>query len=80
MYQISDGLDTMMTNLLVKQMLNPFNKDFYIRNLTIDKVKSMLAEMQSASPSIVDIFWKAFYTAKQSVEKVDDNIEKLFKE
>ena len=61
---ISEGLDKLMVDITVRCMLNPNNKDFYIGTLTLDKVKSMFAEMNDADLEILDIFWSAYSIAE----------------
>ena len=61
---ISKGLDQLMIDITVRCMLNPNNKDFYIGTLTLDKVKSMFTEMNSADLGILDIFWSAYSIAE----------------
>ena len=65
MQQITQGLDELVTEILVQQMINPKNKDFYIKELTVDKIISLLAEMPAADPSLTEIFWTAFKKAQK---------------
>lgn len=65
MQQITQGLDELVTKILVQQMINPENKDFYIKELTVDKIISLLAEMPTADPSLTEIFWTAFKKAQR---------------
>lgn len=61
---VSSSLDELMIDMTVKCMLNPNNKDFYIGTLTLDKVKSMFTEMNSADLDILTIFWEAYSRAE----------------
>lgn len=65
MQNISDGLDELMINILVTQMINPDNKDFYLPTLTVGKAQEMFVEMQSAGITAIDIFWAAFKKASK---------------
>ena len=60
---ISVGLDEVLTDMLTRCMLNPDNKDFYIGNLTLDKVKQYFAEMPQDDVSVASVFWSAFSSA-----------------
>ena len=42
MEKLSNSLDKVLIDMTVTQMLNPNNKDFYIGNLTLDKVSSLI--------------------------------------
>lgn len=61
------SLDKVMIDLLVKQMLNPDNKDFYIGNLTIEQVKELFVEMQQDCIDITTVFWTAFGVAQATL-------------
>lgn len=62
---ISKGLDQVMIDITVRCMLNPDNRDFYIGTLTVDKCKSMFAEMPSDDVKLIDIFMQAFEIARR---------------
>lgn len=75
---ISEGLDQLMVNMLVNCMTNPDNKDFYIGNFTLGKLKTYFAEMPSGDVSVDDIFWTAFGIAqakylKEQIEIAQEN-------
>jgi hypothetical protein len=72
MLHISKSLDQAMVDLTVKQMLNPDNADFYIGNLTLDKVKGLFVEMNDTNVTAVDIFWKAFHIAEQKYKALEE--------
>lgn len=61
---ISVGLDEVLTDLLVRCMLNPNNKDFYIGTLTLDRVKQYFAEMPQEDISVASVFWSAYHIAE----------------
>lgn len=61
---ISVGLDEILTDMLTRCMLNPDNKDFYIGNLTLDKVKQYFAEMPQDDVSVASVFWNAYSRAE----------------
>ena len=61
---ISVGLDEVLTDMLTRCMLNPDNKDFYIGNLTLDKVKQSFAELPQDDVSVASVFWSAFSRAQ----------------
>lgn len=75
---ISNGLDQLMVDMLVNCMTNPDNKDFYIGNFTLGKLKTYFAEMPSGDVSVDDIFWTAFGIAqakylKEQIEIAQEN-------
>ncbi len=73
---ISVGLDEVLTNMLTRCMLNPNNKDFYIENLTLEKVKQYFIDMPQDDISVATIFWTAYSRAEaQYLEE-----QKLLKE
>ena len=57
-----NALDNIFLNMTLTCMLNPKNKDFYIKKLTIDKTSQFLADQPD--DELVDIFWTAFSIAQ----------------
>ena len=47
-------------DLTVKSMVNPDNKDFYIKKLSLEQVKNLLTDTDD---DLVDCFWTAFTIA-----------------
>ena len=74
------SLDRMMIDLLVKQMLNPNNKDFYIGNLTVEQVKELFVEMQQDCIDITTVFWTAFSVAQSTLIAEQEYKEQIIKE
>lgn len=68
---VSEGLDEILTNMLVRCMLNPDNKDFYIGTMTLDKVRQYFAEMPHGDTSVASVFWNAYSRAE--AEYLNDN-------
>lgn len=58
------GLDQVMVNFLVRAMLNPNNKDFYIKNLTLHNIAEMFTAMNNRGHDISDVFWTAYDIAE----------------
>ena len=61
---ISKGLDEVLTDMLVRCMLNPDNKDFYIGTMTLGQVAKYFAEMPTADESVATVFWSAYSRAE----------------
>lgn len=59
MEKLTDCLDKVVIDMTVRNMLNPNNKDFYIPNITVRKLESLVGEDDYAS----QIFWSAFEIA-----------------
>lgn len=74
------SLDKVMIDLLVKQMLNKENKDFYIGDLTIEQVKELFIEMQQDCIDITTVFWTAFSVAQATLIAEQEYEEQLIKE
>lgn len=74
------SLDKVMIDLLVEQMLNPNNKDFYIGNLTIEQVKELFVEMQQDCIDITTVFWTALSVAQATLIAEQEYEEQLIKE
>lgn len=77
---ISVGLDEVLTDMLTRCMLNPDNKDFYIGNLTLDKVKQYFAEMPQGDVSVDVVFWSAFSRAQAQYLKEQAYLEQAYYE
>lgn len=71
---ISKSLDNVMVDITVRSMLNPENPDFYIGNLTLDKLKGLFVEMNDVSVSAIDIFWKAFHIAYAKFNEQNNSV------
>ena len=74
---ISNGLDEILTNMLTRCMLNPKNKDFYIGNLTLDKVKQYFVEMPQDDVSVASVFWNAYSRAEGQYLKEQAELKAL---
>ena len=64
MEKLSNCLDKVVIEMTVKNMLNPNNKDFYIPNITIEKLESLVGEDEYAS----HIFFSAFAIASAQIK------------
>lgn len=65
-------LNNVFVELTVRSMLNPNNKDFYIGNLTVDKVNRLL---HNTHEKLVDAFWTAFGIAHSKFVKEKIELE-----
>lgn len=54
-----------MVNMTVKCMLNPQNKDFYIKSLTLEKLSDIINE----DNDLADTFWTALHIAREEIMK-----------
>lgn len=72
---ISKGLDEVLTDILVKCMLNPNNKDFYIGNLTLGRVKQYFVEMPKDDVTVDTVFWNAYSRAEALFEEEQPVLE-----
>ena len=66
MEKLTDCLDKVVIDITVRNMLNPNNKDFYIPNITLEKLESLVGEDEYAS----QIFWSAFAIASAEYRAV----------
>ena len=55
-------LESVLTNITVRCMLNPENADFYIGTLTLEKIERLFVDMKDTDISTV--FWKAYAIAR----------------
>ena len=62
MEKLNNSLENVMQSLMVKCMLNPENKDFYLGTLTTERVKQILLEFND--PDFTKMFWDAFDIAQ----------------
>lgn len=56
-----------MVNMTVKCMLNPENKDFYIKSLTLEKASAIINKDSDAA----DTFWAAYHIAHEELVKAE---------
>lgn len=56
-----NALNKIFIDITVMSMLNPLNKDFFIKTLTIEKIKYLL---ENADDDLIDIFWTALGIAQ----------------
>lgn len=77
---ISKSLDQVMVDITVRCMLNPDNKDFYIGDLTLEKVKGMFVEMNDPDLDILTVFWKAYHIAETEYLKQQKEQKDLIEE
>ena len=56
-----------MVNMTVKCMLNPKNKDFYIKSLTLEKVSAIISE----DSDLASTFWTAYHIAYEERVKAE---------
>lgn len=72
MEHISKSLNIVMKNIMVKCMLNPENKDFYIKNLTKEKLEEYIEQYSKISPSAEEVLRTAYNEALNKInpEKV----------
>ena len=54
-----------MVNMTVKCMLNPKNKDFYIKSLTLEKASAII----NADSGLAATFWTAYHIAHEELVK-----------
>ena len=66
MEKLTNTLDKVVIEMTVRNMLNPNNKDFYIPNITIEKLESLVGEDAYAS----HIFFSAFAIASAQIKPV----------
>ena len=59
-----------MVNMTVKCMLNPKNKDFYIKSLTLADIAAIIEEDSSRA----DTIWTAFHIAREELIKEEELI------
>lgn len=57
-----------MVDITVKCMLNPTNKDFYIKSLTLADVAAIIEEDSSRA----DTIWTAFHIAREELLKEEE--------
>lgn len=62
MDKLNNSIDNVFKNLMVRCMLNPDNKDFYIGTLTIERVEEILTNFND--PEFTELFWSAFEIAQ----------------
>lgn len=74
---ISKGLNEVMLNMMVKCMLNPENKDFYIGTLTLHKVSELF---KRADADIPEIFWAAYSIAENAHAEQQRKHKTLYEE
>lgn len=55
------SIKNLFIEMTVKSMLNPENKDFYIKHLSLDKVEQMLSGEDN---DLVACFWSAYCIAQ----------------
>lgn len=65
MEQITNSTNNVLKTMMVRCMLNPNNKDFYIGSLTIERVKHILNEFNDKE--FTDMFWSAFEVAQATL-------------
>ena len=61
--KVSKGINTILVNMMVKCMLNPDNKDFYLGNLSLEKVEHFFKTMPQ-DDEVADVFWSAYSIAE----------------
>ena len=64
MDRLNNSLDIVMKNIMIRCMLNPENKHFYIGTLTTERVKQILHSFKDMD--FENIFWSAFEIAQAS--------------
>lgn len=64
MEKLTNTLDKVVIEMTVRNMLNPSNEHFYLHNLTIEKVQSLLDGDEYAS----HIFFSAFAIASAQIK------------
>ena len=62
MDKLGNSLNNTMKSLMVRCMLNPDNKDFYIGTLTTDRVREILVNFND--DEFTQLFWSAFEVAQ----------------
>jgi hypothetical protein len=76
MEHISKSTTNTLQNLMVKCMLNPNNKDFYIGYLTTERVEQLLTTF--SDEEFTEMFWSAFEIAQAKFIKELSSIESSF--
>lgn len=64
MNNINSTVNNVLVDLMVKCMLNPDNKEFYIGNLSMNQVEYLCKTVCKQNTQAIDIFWKAFHIAE----------------
>lgn len=67
MEHISKSTTNTLKNIMVRCMLNPDNKDFYIGYLTIERVEEILTTF--SDEEFTEMFWSAFEIAQAELIK-----------
>lgn len=60
---VSKNLNSILVNMMVRCMLNPDNKDFYLDNLSLEKVEHFFKTMPQ-DDEVADVFWSAYSIAE----------------
>lgn len=63
MKHLNSHLNDAMVSITVKCLLNPDNKDFYIKDLTLEKISVIIDNDSSRA----DTFWTAFHIAREQI-------------
>ena len=66
MKKLTNSIDKVIIDMTVRNMLNPDNKDFYIPNITIEKLQRLVDGNDYAS----HIFFSAFTIASAKYEEL----------
>lgn len=64
MEKLANSIDKVVVDMTVRCMLNPDNQDFYLHNITVEKLESLLGADDYAS----QIFWSAFAIASAQIK------------
>lgn len=67
MNNINSTIDNVLVDLMVRCMLNPDNKEFYIGNLSMNQVEYLCKTVCKQNTQAIDIFWKAFHIAEATI-------------
>lgn len=76
MEKLNNSSNNVLQNLMVKCMLNPDNKDFYIGRLTTERVEQLLTTFNDEE--FTEMFWNAFEIAQAHFIKTTQDIKKHF--
>lgn len=69
MEKLTNTLDKVVIEMTVRNMLNPNNKDFYIPNITLEKLESLVGEDAYASHIFFSAFEIAYKQYLMDIEK-----------
>lgn len=79
MNNINSTIDNVLVDLMVKCMLNPDNKEFYIGRLHANQAEYLCKQVCQQDTQAIDIFWKAFHIAEDIIKDEQHTFEECCK-